>query len=84
MGILYFAGTLLLIGSILLDIRSMWFRKPDHPTCVTSNLFVISAVNFKPWKYRDYWDKPGYGYFVASRLLYLACLIVFTIQLIMD
>ncbi|MEW5924209.1 MAG: hypothetical protein AB1746_09495, partial [Candidatus Zixiibacteriota bacterium] len=53
---------LFLMGAVLI-LRSMWLRKPNHPT-VTGRKSWKYAI--RPWRYKDMWEPTGFPLYISG------------------
>jgi len=59
------AFIILFIIGALFYLRSLWLRKPDHPTITGKGTWKMGLT---PWKFRSHWHSRGYMYYMAGML----------------
>ncbi|PKK83985.1 MAG: hypothetical protein CVT49_06045 [candidate division Zixibacteria bacterium HGW-Zixibacteria-1] len=71
------AGLILVLIGFILLMRSMWLRKPDHPTITGESSWRYSIF---PWKYKQMWVSSGYLIFMLGQYTLMAGLILLAIN----
>jgi hypothetical protein len=75
MQLLILFGLIGMLGGVVLTLRGMWLRKPDHPSLEMGQTKLKYLMCLRPWRYKEYWEGNGYKYDFIGRVVFtLGCL----------
>ena len=65
-------GLVLMLSGMVLFLRGMWLRKPDHPSLEGPCGHLGWELMIRPWRYKNSWERNGYKYDLWGRITFTA------------